>query len=343
MKILMPVIQGAGIEIYHRRLAAGLSGAGNCIPMVPFSPKWEFFPPGMKWQLRQALKSSTPPDLIHASGEYSCYFQIPGIPLLATLHHSSIDEEILPSFSWPVRFHHRWVLRRILAKTVRVADRLVTDSFFSRESFHQVMGKDLAIEVIHVGLDPDVFKPGPSVPSSSSGRCVLFFSGNPSRRKGFDLLDPLMKALGIDYQLRYTTGLRASGKPLLASPNAVFLGRLPEEQLIEEINRADIILQPSRREGFGMSILEGMACGKPVVSTHCSSIPEVLDHEEGGLLCEPGSVDQLVRAIQRLAQSVELRRKMGLHNRRQVLARFTLVQMVEAYWKLYQQLSGVKA
>jgi len=172
---------------------------------------------------------------------------------------------------------------------------------------------------------------------------VLFFAGNPSRRKGFDLLDPLMRTLGGDYQLRYTTGLRAAGKPLLSSENALCLGRLSEAQLVVEINRADIILQPSRREGFGLSIVEGMACGKPVVSTHCSAIPEVLDHEKGGLLCEPGSVGQLASAIQRLAQSAHLRKQMGEYNRRQVLARFTLAQMADAYWKLYQQVCGAKA
>jgi glycosyltransferase involved in cell wall biosynthesis len=109
--------------------------------------------------------------------------------------------------------------------------------------------------------------------------------------------------------------------------------------LIQEINRADIVVQPSRREGFGLSILEAMACGKPVVSTQCSAIPEVIDHERGGYLCEPGSVEQLAKAVVKLAQSLELRRQMGEYNRQQVVQRFTLRQMAEKHLRVYQSVA----
>jgi glycosyltransferase involved in cell wall biosynthesis len=81
-----------------------------------------------------------------------------------------------------------------------------------------------------------------------------------------------------------------------------------------------------------------MACGKPVVSTNCSAIPELIEHGEGGYLCEVNSVEQMVSAIRNLAQSGELRRKMGEHNREVVLRRFTMEQMASQYFALYRSL-----
>ena len=147
-----------------------------------------------------------------------------------------------------------------------------------------------------------------------------------------------MKQLGSDYELRSTGGLRGSPGAFLEAPNIRYLGRLSEEALIREINQSDISFQPSRREGFGLSILEAMACGKPVISSNVSAIPEVLEHNKGGYLCEAGSVAQLVDAIRRLAQSENLRHEMGRFNRQTVEQKFNLRGMAQAYHEVYQNL-----
>ena len=238
----------------------------------------------------------------------------------------------------PVRWHHRSLLKSFLKKTVHSADRVNVISHYTRRSICEVLQQDLELEVIYLGLDAALFSPAPCEEVSLDGRTRLFYSGNPSRRKGFDLLDPLMEKLGGDFQLEYTTGLRHSNARLQAA-NTRCLGILQESSLIRAINRADIILQPSRREGFGLSILEGMACSKPVVSTACSSIPEVLEHEKGGILCEPGSVDQLENAVRKLAQSPDLRLSMGLYNRQRVLDQFSHQKMAARYLQVYKSLS----
>jgi glycosyltransferase involved in cell wall biosynthesis len=119
------------------------------------------------------------------------------------------------------------------------------------------------------------------------------------------------------------------------------LGVLPEAKMVEEIQGCDIALQPSRREGFGLSILEAMSCGKPVVSSYCSAIPEVVEHEKGGYLCEPGSVSQLAKAVRQLAQSPELRQRFGNYNRKTVLNKFTLPQMAASYRQIYSSLGRI--
>ena len=115
------------------------------------------------------------------------------------------------------------------------------------------------------------------------------------------------------------------------------LGKLRERGLVEQYNRADIILFPTRREGFGYLAVEGMACGKPIIATNCSSLPELVDDGKGGFLCEIDNVDDFVEKIRILGDSPELRRQMGGYNRQKVLEKFTMKQMVERYIQIYQE------
>jgi L-malate glycosyltransferase len=336
MFVLCPTIGGSGIQVFHERLASSLEPLGVESKVVTLSPRWEFFPWGLKMQSQLMGDARQRIQLVHTSSEYGVLLPRKA-PLLVTLHHCSVDPEVLDCFSWPVRWHHRSLLKSFLRKTIHSADRVNVISHYTRQSISEALQEDLKIEVIYLGLDANRFSPAHCKEANQDGKIRLFYSGNPSRRKGFDLLDPLMEKLGGDFQLEYTTGLRHSNARLQAA-NTKCLGVLQESALIRAINRADIILQPSRREGFGLSILEGMACSKPVVSTACSSIPEVLEHGKGGILCEPGSVDQLETAIRKLAQSPDLRLRMGFHNRQRVLDQFSHQKMAARYWEVYQSL-----
>jgi glycosyltransferase involved in cell wall biosynthesis len=337
MKVSCPLISGSGLEVYHRRLGIGLSHLGVQSELVPFSPRWEFFPWALKWKARKTMEGLVC-DLVHTHAEYGCLFRRKGKPLVITLHHSSVDRVYLASLPFPIRVHHQFLLKPSVRKALGVADKLVAVSFDARSTHHELFEKDLEIQVIHNGIDPNLFRPVDVESSPTDNQVVIFFSGNHTRRKGFDLLVPVMKRLGDDFVLRYTAGMRQSDLGVRDVPNMKGLGYLTEEQLLVEINKAAIVFQPSRREGFGISILEAMACGKPVVSTNCSAIPELIDHGNGGYLCEVDSVEQMVTAIRNLAQSAELRRKMGAHNRQVVLKRFTLEQMSSRYLSLYQNL-----
>ncbi len=340
MLVVCPTIGGSGTQVFHERLAAGLKPFAVETEMRLLSPRWEYFPWGMNLiPLERETAQQRRVHLIHTSSEYGCLFSRKA-PLLVTLHHLSVDAEVLEYFSRPVRWHHRWLLRSFFEKTVQAAECLVASSHATRRGICEALGETLDLPVIHLGLDARRYSPSAEGGRPADGRIRLFYCGNPSRRKGFDLLDPLMKMLGGDYMLEYTTGLRHSEVRLRAG-NARHLGVLREEELIAAINRADIILQPTRREGFGFAVLEGMACAKPVVSTACSSIPEILEHEKGGILCEPGSLSQLAEAIKKLAHSAEMRHSMGNCNRQRVLDLFTQEKMAARYFEVYQRL-GLK-
>ncbi len=99
---------------------------------------------------------------------------------------------------------------------------------------------------------------------------------------------------------------------------------------------ADILLHPSQpHEAFGRTIIEGMACGLPVVGTNVGGIPEAFTHEVSGLLAEVPGPELLAEPLGRLARDPELRRRMGEAGRLEVERRFSLEAHVAAVEHVY--------
>ncbi|MCB1955974.1 MAG: glycosyltransferase family 4 protein [Rhodocyclaceae bacterium] len=105
-------------------------------------------------------------------------------------------------------------------------------------------------------------------------------------------------------------------------------GKLPREGVIERYNRAAVFVQPSRigqdgdRDGIPNVLLEAMAMELPVVSTRVSGIPEVVRHEQTGLLIDPDRPADLAEAIARLMADAPLRARLGQAGREAVQTHF---------------------
>jgi glycosyltransferase involved in cell wall biosynthesis len=108
--------------------------------------------------------------------------------------------------------------------------------------------------------------------------------------------------------------------------------------MVKVYNACDIFLTPSRLEGFGLSVAEAMACGKPVVATNCSSLPELVEDNKGGFLCRVDNLNDFSEKIRYLGENEEERRNMGVFNRERVNQLFTIEKMVNNYIRLYRSL-----
>ena len=86
-------------------------------------------------------------------------------------------------------------------------------------------------------------------------------------------------------------------------------GFLSDSEILSLYGEADVFVYPSLYEGFGLPVLEAMACGCPVVASNVSSLPEVVG--EAGLLVDPYNVEALARAISTVLDDDELKREMS--------------------------------
>lgn len=112
----------------------------------------------------------------------------------------------------------------------------------------------------------------------------------------------------------------------------IFTGYVPEEELPLFYNIADVFVYPSVYEGFGLPVLEAMACGTPVVTSNVSSMPEIVG--ETGILVNPFDEQELANAIERVvtdpALSSELRHK-GLMRASQFTWEQTALNTIAVY------------
>ncbi|MEY3367361.1 MAG: hypothetical protein RI973_516 [Bacteroidota bacterium] len=99
---------------------------------------------------------------------------------------------------------------------------------------------------------------------------------------------------------------------------------------------ADLMLFTSKTEGLGTAVLEAFACGLPVVATSAGGIPEMIAHEETGLLAPPGDAAGLAGQVQRLLQDEALREKL-VSQASQRLADFSIQQMAEEVMTVYRE------
>jgi len=164
------------------------------------------------------------------------------------------------------------------------------------------------------------------------GRRWLLSVARLTRHKGIDMGIQVLAQLAPEYpDLGYAvvgTGddlpeLESLGRGLGVADRIKFLGQVPEADLPEVYNSAEIYLglsriMPERVEGFGISLAEASACGLPVIAGTSGGIPETVENEVSGLLVSPEQVNQVSAAVRSLLNDRLLASKLGARGRERV-------------------------
>lgn len=287
-----------------------------------------YIPPMLGKRLKRKHHDS---DIYHCGGNGGFVLKTKSKPLVVTVFHLVFGSNYQKYTSLSQKAYYLLV-KSYFKKTFRSADKIVAISHSVASKLHDHFGITDA-RVIYPGIDTERFKSQQT--NQVSDNIKLLFVGNLIRRKGVDLLPKILERLGDRFRLFYTT---TNGEKRFSQPNMVPLNYLNEKDLVEVYNECDILLFPSRLEGFGYAVAEAMACEKPVVATNCSSLPELVIDGKGGFLCEMDNVDDFVEKIKILAADKRLREKMGKFNRKRVLEKFTLDRMAGEYLELYRKL-----
>jgi glycosyltransferase involved in cell wall biosynthesis len=310
------------------------------------------FPEPLTFSLRAAQRlrrRRTDFDLVHDNqslGYGLLQVRRAGLPTVATVHHPvAIDRELeLAAASGPRR---RLTLRRwygftaMQARVARRLDGLTTVSESSRRDIERHMGVPARqVDVIPVGIDPDVFRP-PADPAAREPASIVVTTSADVPLKGLvHLLEALAK-LRTERDVRLTVvGSARPGGPAATALDRLglgaavrFTGPVPTDELVRLLQSATVVAVPSLYEGFSLPAVEAMACATPLVTTDAGALPEVVG-SHAAVQVPVGDVGRLAGALQLVLDHPSLQEQLGRAGRSRVLAGYTWRRTAErtAQW-----------
>lgn len=196
------------------------------------------------------------------------------------------------------------------------------------KGFHRLSAEVIQRVRDRYGLTPETF-------------CLLNVGSNNSRKNISGILSAIAAArrqglpvhfwkAGVDFTDEQTQFIQANN----LVDDVTYVGRPDEPALIELYNAADCLIAPSLYEGFGLTILEAMACGTPVITATVSAMPEVAG--DAAILVDPTDKVAITSAIQQLYTHPEQRQRLiqkGLERVQQ----FTWENTAQAVASVYEQ------
>lgn len=190
------------------------------------------------------------------------------------------------------------------------------------------------VEVIHNGVDIETFAPAGRNDElrSNFARPEQLLVVSVGRLVGWKGLRVILEVVAALPTLRYLivgsgpeeAELRGLATKLGVSARVAFAERVPHRDLPQLLAQCDIFVQPSTgEEAFGISVVEAMACGLPVLASDNGGLPEILVDGQTGFLLPPGNVDAWRAKLAQLTQDAACLARIGMAGRKRAVSHFT--------------------
>lgn len=275
------------------------------------------------------------------------------IPTLVTLHHPitvdrRLEMDAAPNWRKKLSLGRWYNFVKMQGRVAQRMPRIVVVSENSIDDIHNDMGVDRErMRLVHVGVDPDLFKPMPGV-EPVAGRMITTASADVEL-KGLKFLLEAMAKLRAERDVSLTVIGRAKEggpsakliKELGLADHIQFVTGVPDERIVELYAESELAVVPSLYEGFSLPAVEAMATATPLVATDGGALPEVTGVDgETVFRCEAGNADSLASALRRAFDDPELRAKVGHAGRERVSElytwRHTAIRTVAQYREVIQ-------
>ena len=275
-----------------------------------------------------------------------------GKPLICTSHGEDIQVD--RSSCYGVRRSKLislmlWFLLKLLDAHVVVSKGMVRDAVEAGTPFSKV-------HVIYNGIDLSKI---PNIPESwiharmqlfgiNPKDFIILFLGRLHPKKRPELLVEAMpeiikripSAKLVLAGPGSTVHLKLLAQKLGVLKNVVFTGFVSELVKWALIRRCDVFVLPSQTEAFGISLVEAMACGKPVIAVKKNPFTEIVVDGESGVLVHPDTPCAIAEAVISLALDDERRNRLGLSAARRAFERFDIRVIARRYVLIYQRLKA---
>jgi glycosyltransferase involved in cell wall biosynthesis len=253
----------------------------------------------------------------------------------------------------------RWFDRRAL-QGLQKATALIAISRWTKQTIvDAIRVAPDRITVTHPGVDHDRYYPQ-AVPASfleryglQEGQPYLLYVGSEDPRKNLEVLwrampmiterapDAVLLKVGASHNPPMRARLREIARELDFEGSVKFIDEVPETDLPLFYCTASVFIMPSLQEGFGLPILEAMACGTPVVSVYRPSLAEIVD-DTSAIVVDAHDPQQLAAAVIRALNDEPF--VAGLTERaRSQAASFQWKEMIDRTLQVYAHVSGSAA
>ena len=297
-----------------------------------------------------------------------------GVPDI--VHANGLKAHVLAAWASPrsarVVWHvHDYVSTRrvssvLLRRHAHRAAVVVANSHDVAADIRTVVGAHVRVEVVHNGVDTQRFHPightidldaAAGLPPAPAGTCRVGLVATYARWKGHETFLRALAMVAAGHVRGYVVGgpvYQTSGSQLTRDELESIAGGLglgervgfvPFQRDVAPAYRAlDVVVHAStKREPFGLSVLEAMACGRPVIVSEAGGVRELVTDDEQGLTHPPGDVNALASRIASLLDDPARRERFGASGRQTAVALFDRARLGELRSPTYTCRSAPRA
>lgn len=234
-------------------------------------------------------------------------------------------------------------LKKLRAKILREADKVVTVSDFMKNLAARIGVDKEKIQVIYNAID---FLPTPTSNGAemriklglAPANKLIVTAGRLAPWKGFDgLIDALADLRLVSPHLKLLIIGDGPDKQRLENIRdkhnlgqaVIFVGRVPLDKIFKYYQAADVFVLNSQYEGLSHVLLEVLSLGKPIVASSCGGNPEVIENEKNGLLVEYNNREQIKAVIKKILSGAYWQSNVFQDARRQSLKKFMWRDVIE--------------
>jgi glycosyltransferase involved in cell wall biosynthesis len=256
-------------------------------------------------------------------------------PKLALVHHVH-SEVFFRELPWHLAHLANFLERTVMPRLYRHTP-FVTVSSSSRRALIRIGVPAEHISIAHNGVDRSLYQPGPKSPKP-----LLLFVGRLRRYKSIDVaIQALPAIIRVVPNLHFSivgsgpaeSALRALTQRLGLGDHVRFHGYVSQADKVRLLQQAHLMLNPSMKEGWGLTVIEANACGTPVVAADVPGLCDSVQHEKTGLLVPYGDSAALAKSVTGLLLNPNRRRRLA-QNALAWAARFDWDQTAETCLRL---------
>ncbi|SIN79274.1 glycosyltransferase [Salinivibrio sp. ES.052] len=363
-KFKLVLLAGAS-SVHTVRWANGLSNAGHevhvisqhapCDPLddgiilhkLPFRGTLGYFT--MVPAVKRLLKHIQP-DIVnahYASGYATTAAMVGFRPWLLSVWGSDI-------YDFPTKsILHKWLVQANLHN----ADKIASTSYAMATETYKYVKKNKcnsdSVAITPFGVDIEDYESIPELKDEYADEITIGTIKGLDSKYGIDILlrafSGLVKRLKIvndcfvpTVKLRIvgdgpqSSELKQMANKLGIGQSVEFVGRVSHSEVPSQLALIDIFIALSRRESFGVSVLEAGAAGRPVIVSDSGGLPEVVENDHTGIIVGTEDTEAATNAMERLVLNPSLRKKMGVQGRAHVHKHYAWLQSIKDMEEVYQ-------